>query len=89
MSRAKWKSPYVSNDLISNFKMIKNKKYIEEIFTKSRSSTILPYFVGQIVNVYNGKNFSKIKITENMIGRKLGEFSPTRKKFSFKQKKLK
>lgn len=89
MSRAKWKSPYVSNDLISNLKVVNNKKYIEEIFTKSRSSTILPYFVGQIINVYNGKNFSKIKITENMIGRKLGEFSPTRKKFSFKQKKLK
>ena len=62
---------------------------MEEIFTYSRSSTILPYFVGQIINVHNGKSFSKIKVTENMIGKKLGEFSPTRKKFSFKQKKLK
>ena len=87
MSRAKWKSPYVSNNLINNFKTNKNKKYIEEIFTDSRSSTILPYFVGRTVNIHNGKSFSKIKINENMIGKKLGELSPTRKKFSFKQKK--
>ena len=89
MSRAKWKSPYVSKDLIRTFKTRKNEKYIKEIFTKSRASTILPYFVGQTINIHNGKTFAKIKISENMIGRKLGEFSPTRKKFSFKQKKLK
>lgn len=87
MSRAKWKSPYISHDLINNFKKIKTKKYSKEIFTDSRSSTILPYFVGRTIHIHNGKNFSKIKITENMIGKKLGEFSPTRKKFSFKQKK--
>lgn len=89
MSRAKWKSPYVSKSLIRNFKINKNDKYTKEIFTKSRSSTILPYFVGRTVNVHNGKTFAKITINESMIGRKLGEFSPTRKKFSFKQKKLK
>ena len=89
MSRAKWKGPYVSNNLLSDCSNIKTKNYVEEIFTKSRSSTVVPYFVGRIVNVHNGKNFSKIKITEKMIGKKLGEFAPTRKKFTFKKKKLK
>jgi len=86
MSRAKWKGPYVSNELFMSCKNDTNKK---EIFTMSRSSTILPSFVGITLNIHNGKNFSKVKITENMIGKKLGEFSPTRKNFSFKKKKKK
>ena len=91
MSRAKWKGPYVYNQLLQdineNNHAKKNKTYLPEIYTLSRSSTIIPNFVGNIINVYNGKTFSKLKITETMIGKKLGEFSPTRKKFSFKKKK--
>ena len=63
--------------------------YKKEIVTTSRASSIIPCFVGLSLNVHNGKNFSKINITENMIGKKLGEFVPTRSKFSFKKKKLK
>ena len=76
MSRAKWKSPYV--DLKTNS---------SNITTKSRSLIIIPSFVGLTFNVHNGKIFNKINITEKMIGHKLGEFSPTRKNFSFKKKK--
>lgn len=90
MSRAKWKSPYVKSDLLIKFFAKKDtKNYQFEITTKSRATTVIPCFVGKFFNIHNGNNFSKILITENMIGSKLGEFSPTRKKFSFKKKKLK
>ena len=82
MSRAKWKNQYVESSLIS----ISNRNDKKDIYTMSRSSTIVPNFVGRNILVHNGKNFLKIKVTENMLGRKLGEFSPTRKKFSFKKK---
>jgi len=84
MSRAKWKSPYLGLD--SNTITLK-KKNNNEITTKSRSLVIIPAFVGFIFNIHNGKTFNKINITEKMIGHRLGEFSPTRKKFSFKKKK--
>jgi|TARA_B110000261_G_scaffold164681_1_gene216191 ribosomal protein S19 len=84
MSRAKWKGPFVSNNLLQECKTTKS-----EVYTNSRESTIVPKFVGFTINVHNGKGFSKIKITEAMIGHKLGEFSPTRKRFSFKKKKTK
>ena len=92
MNRSKWKGPYVSNKLLKEYlKKQNNTKslYNFELNTDQRSSTITPSFVGFTLNVHNGKSFSKILITEDMIGKKLGEFSPTRKKFSFKKKKLK
>ena len=82
MSRAKWKGPYLDNSLVNSL----NKNDKTDVYTKSRKSTIIPGFVNKTICVHNGKNFLKIKITENMIGKKLGEFSPTRKKFSFKKK---
>ena len=82
MSRAKWKGPFVSDDLLQEFCTTKS-----EIYTSVRKSVIVPQFVGLIINVHNGKGFSKLKITEAMVGHKLGEFSPTRKRFSFKKKK--
>jgi len=84
MSRAKWKGPYFKENLILKNNSTKNN----EIFTESRSSIIIPNLIGSTINVHNGKNFLKVKITENMIGRKLGEFSPTRKRFSFKKLKI-
>lgn len=81
MSRAKWKGPFVSSKLLQ-----KCKTTASEIYTNSRKSTVVPNFVGLVLNVHNGKGFSKVKITESMIGHKLGEFSPTRKRFSFKKK---
>lgn len=82
MSRSKWKGPFVNNILLNKVKLTKNKK---EIQTKSRSSTVLPSFVGKCFKIHNGKIFHKILITEKMIGYKLGEFSPTRKQFSYKK----
>jgi len=85
MSRAKWKGPFISNQLLLDCKKAKSLKK-NEIYTKSRNSTIVPFLINLTIHIYNGKTFSKVKITEHMIGHKLGEFSPTRKKFSFKKK---
>ena len=56
----------------------RDSKRNEIIKTWSRRSTILPQFVGLTFGVYNGKNFIPVSVTENMIGHKFGEFSPTR-----------
>ena len=79
MSRAKWKGPSITLQLLD----IKNN----EIVTKSRGITIIPKFIGLDFKIYNGKTYTQLSITEKMVGHKLGEFSPTRKKFSFKKKK--
>jgi small subunit ribosomal protein S19 len=59
-----------------------------QIITWSRRSTIFPDFVGHVFKVHNGKDFIPVVITENMVGRKLGEFSLTRKlpKFSIQKR---
>ena len=79
MSRAKWKGPSITLQLLD----IKNN----EIVTKSRGITIIPKFIGLDFKIYNGKTYTQLSVTEKMVGHKLGEFSPTRKKFSFKKKK--
>lgn len=84
MSRVKWKSPYVNKNLLDTILVEENN-----IITKSRNSTIIPCFVGLQFIIHNGKTFNRIKITEKLIGYKLGEFVPTRKKFTFKKKKKK
>jgi len=85
MSRVKWKAPYVRNSLLTKL-YNSNLATLNEIKTVSRQSIIIPKFIGRTVQLYNGKTFSKIKITDEMVGHKLGEFSPTRKRFSFKKK---
>jgi ribosomal protein S19 len=87
MSRSKWKRPYINQYLLDSLNKPGDKK--KKFFTDSRSSTILPQFIGLTFQIHNGKTYNKISITEEMVGHKLGEFSPTRKKFSFKKKKLK
>jgi len=57
------------------------------IKTQSRNTQITNCFLDQQFEIHNGKTFIKLKITKEMIGYKLGEFVPTRKKFSFKKKK--
>ncbi|CAI6249279.1 unnamed protein product [Periconia digitata] len=59
------------------------------IKTQARSATILPSFVNLKFQVHNGKNYDDITITEEMVGRKLGEFAPTRKQFVYKLTKNK
>ncbi|KAK1732062.1 ribosomal protein S19 (mitochondrion) [Skeletonema marinoi] len=88
MSRVKWKGPYVKNKLLDN---IKNSisVYKNDIKTAYKSSVILPKFIGLTIQVYNGKAFITIKIVEEMVGHKLGEFVLTRKQFSYKKTKNK
>jgi len=62
---------------------------VPPIKTQARSATILPNFVGLVFQIHNGKNYIDVAITEDMVGHKLGEFSPTRKPFSYKQSKNK
>jgi len=78
MSRSLKKGPYVSYKLLKKVELnvTKNKKAV--IKTWSRSSMIIPDFVGQTFAVHNGKQFVPVFITENMVGHKLGEFSITR-----------
>ena len=78
MSRSVWKGPFVDPSLIKKVDSLKNKPSITPIKTWSRKSTIIPDFVGHSFLVYNGKKFIPIKISEEMVGHKLGEFSPTR-----------
>ena len=78
MARSIKKGPFVDGFLVKKIEdMIKtNKKSV--VKTWSRRSTILPEFVGHTFLVHNGKIFNSVFVTENMVGHKLGEFSPTR-----------
>ena len=78
MSRSLKKGPFVSVKLIKKVSsnIDSNKKSV--VKTWSRASMIIPDFVGQTIAVHNGKQFIPVFITENMVGHKLGEFSPTR-----------
>ena len=78
MSRSIWKGPFVDPNLINKVEKIKNQTNKTPIKTWSRRSTIIPEFVGLSFLIHNGKKFIPIKISEEMVGHKLGEFSPTR-----------
>ena len=78
MARSLKKGPYVHYSLIKKVQrnLDSNKKTV--VKTWSRASMIIPDFVGQTIAVHNGRQFVPVYITENMVGHKLGEFSPTR-----------
>jgi small subunit ribosomal protein S19 len=79
MSRSLKKGPFIDEKLlkkISDLESQKNKKKV--IKTWSRRSMIIPEMVGLTIAVHNGKKFIPVFISENMVGHKLGEFSPTR-----------
>ncbi len=78
MSRSVWKGPFVDPSLIKKVENLKNQSNKSPIKTWSRKSTIIPEFIGISFLIYNGKKFIPIKISEEMVGHKLGEFSPTR-----------
>ena len=78
MSRSVWKGPFVDSSLIKKVEKLKNQTNRPPIKTWSRKSTIIPEFVGYSFLIHNGKKFIPIKISEEMVGHKLGEFSPTR-----------
>jgi small subunit ribosomal protein S19 len=78
MSRSLKKGPYVEARLLSNVQQMNKKSEKKVLKTWSRDSVIFPDFVGHTVAVYNGKKHIPVYITENMVGHRLGEFSPTR-----------
>ena len=78
MSRSVWKGPFVDPSLIKKVEKEKNETSRRPIKTWSRRSTIIPDFVGVTFLIHNGKKFISITISEDMVGHKLGEFSPTR-----------
>ncbi len=78
MTRSIWKGPFVDKDVIKKAEKAKISGRHDIIKTWSRRSVILPQFVGLTFGVYNGNKFIPVLVTENMIGCKLGEFSPTR-----------
>ena len=78
MTRSVWKGPFVDTTLIKKAKTVSDSGRKEVIKTWSRRSTILPQFVGLTFGVHNGRKFVPVSVSENMVGHKLGEFSPTR-----------
>ena len=78
MARSIWKGPFVDPSLLKKVEKLKDQPNKTPIKTWSRKSTIIPEFVGHSFLIYNGKKFIPIKISEEMVGHKLGEFSPTR-----------
>ncbi|MBU6169605.1 MAG: 30S ribosomal protein S19 [Bacteroidetes bacterium] len=78
MARSIKKGPYVFHKLLEKVLESKTAKKKSVIKTWSRSSMIIPDMVGETIAVHNGKTFVPVFVTENMVGHKLGEFSPTR-----------
>ena len=78
MSRSLKKSPYVVASVYDQVMKLDQQNKKEPIKTWARACTILPEFVGHTFMVHNGKIFTKVFVTEEMVGHKLGEFSPTR-----------
>jgi small subunit ribosomal protein S19 len=79
MARSLKKPPFIHYKLAKRIDEAQAAGKKNVIKTWSRSSTITPDFVGLTVAVHNGKQFIPVYVTENMVGHKLGEFSPTRK----------
>lgn len=78
MTRSIWKGPFVDGYMLTKAEAAHAAGRHEVIKTWSRRSTILPEFVGLTFGVHNGKKFIPVLVTENMVGHKFGEFSPTR-----------
>ncbi len=78
MGRSVSKGPFTDDHLVKKVSTANAKNEKKVIRTWSRRSTVLPEFVGSTIAVHNGKKFIPVYVTENMVGHKLGEFSPTR-----------
>ncbi len=79
MARSLKKGAYVNAKLLIKIKKLNEDNKKEVIKTWARGSTIYPDFIGHTLAVHNGKEFIPVYVTEDMVGHKLGEFSPTRK----------
>ena len=78
MARSLKKGPFVDEHLLKKMETMNRKNEKKMVKTWSRRSTIIPDFVGHTLSIHNGKKFIPVFVTENMVGHKLGEFSPTR-----------
>ena len=78
MARSIWKGPFIDGYLLKKAEKSRASGRNEIIKTWSRRSTIVPDMIGHTIAVHNGKKFIPVYVTEQMIGHKLGEFSPTR-----------
>ena len=78
MSRSLKKGPFVEEKLFQKVQRSRDSGSHAPIRTWSRRCTIVPEFIGATFEVHNGKIFYKVFVTEDMVGHKLGEFSPTR-----------
>jgi small subunit ribosomal protein S19 len=79
MARSVKKGPFIEEKLLHKVQALSSQRGKRQVIkTWSRRSTIIPEMVGMTIAVYNGKRFIPVFITENMVGHKLGEFSPTR-----------
>jgi small subunit ribosomal protein S19 len=78
MSRSSKKGPYVDEKVYRKVSILNDRKAKTLIRTWARACTIIPEFVGHNFEVHNGNKFIRVFVTEDMVGHKLGEFSPTR-----------
>jgi small subunit ribosomal protein S19 len=78
MSRSLKKGPFVEARLLGRVQQMNKRNEKKVLKTWSRASTIFPDFIGHTVAVYNGRKHIPVYVTENMVGHRLGEFSPTR-----------
>jgi small subunit ribosomal protein S19 len=78
VTRSLKKGPYVEAKLLKKIEALNRAREKKVFKTWSRRSTIVPEFIGHTLAIHNGKKFIPVYITENMVGHKLGEFSPTR-----------
>jgi len=78
VARSVWKGPFVDGYLLKKAEVARASSRNDVIKIWSRRSTILPQFVSLTFGVYNGRKFIPVLVTEDMIGHKFGEFSPTR-----------
>ena len=78
MARSVKKGPYIDEKLLKKVSLMEKEKKKKVIKTWSRRSVIAPEFVGHTLAIHNGKQFIPVFISENMVGHKIGEFSPTR-----------
>jgi len=78
MARSNWKGPFVDAHILKKAEAARESGRKDVIRIWSRRSTILPQFVGLTFGVYNGRKHIPVLVTEEMIGQKFGEYSPTR-----------
>jgi len=78
MTRSVWKGPFVDGYLLKKADAVQASGRKDVIKTWSRRSTIVPQFIGLTFGVYNGQKHVPVSVSEDMVGHKLGEFSPTR-----------